>query len=298
MARKFSIITTCKGRLDHLKRSLPSMLAQNGAEVIVVDYSCPEATADYVEQNFPSARTVRVEGQEGFSNWRARNRGAAAATSDMLLFCDADTILAANAVEVISASVPEKAFGFFTRDSTAHFNRTGLRLGKNQLRGFQAVPTTAFRLLQGYDEILEGYAAGGDTDLEERLAMIGFKGHSLGDGIIEDVIEHDNLARFTFHSQPIKLSYAAGMLYRRAKFALLRIRRQGELPIKQRQGLYAAAIRAARALQRGQDSCVLKVNIEDTAIGMPRQLGFERGRCTVSINVDIRLQNKTDTPTH
>ncbi len=31
-----SIVTTCKGRLDSLRRSLPKMAAQSGAEVIVV----------------------------------------------------------------------------------------------------------------------------------------------------------------------------------------------------------------------------------------------------------------------
>ncbi len=42
---KFSIITTCKGRLEHLKQTLPAMLAQKDSEVIVVDYSCPHGTA-------------------------------------------------------------------------------------------------------------------------------------------------------------------------------------------------------------------------------------------------------------
>lgn len=296
MARRFSIITTCKGRLEHLERSLPSMLAQKDTEVIVVDYSCPDGTADHVERHFTDARVVRVDGEDGFSNWKARNRGAAVADSDLLVFCDADTILAPKAVQVISDSVPEDAFGFFPRHSTAHFNRTGLRLGMNQLRGFQAIPAAAFRLLEGYDEVLEGYAAGGDTDVEDRLTMLGFKAQNLGDGIVEDVIEHDNRARFTYHSQPIKLSYAAGMLYRRAKLALLKMRRTAELGLDERQRLYTVAMRAARSLQRGETISTFQVNFEQTTIGMPRQLGFERGQCTVSINVKIAMQNKIGVP--
>ena len=80
--------------------------------------------------------------------------------------------------------------------------------------------------LGGYDEVLSGYAAGGDTDLEDRLILAGLKATSLGDGIIDDVVEHDNVARFTFHREPIDISYAAGLLYRRAKMALLRGRKR------------------------------------------------------------------------
>ena len=295
MNRSFSIITVCKGRLDHLKQSLPRMLEQPDCEVIVVDYSCPEKTGDYVEKHFPAARVVRVEGEPGFSNWKARNRGAAAATGNMLLFCDADTILADNAVEVISKAMPPTSYGYFKRNSTAHFNKSGLRLGMNQLRGFQVVPAEAFRRLGGYDEVLVGYAAGGDTDLEERLAWFGAKPISLGDGIIDAVLEHGNEARFTFHSEPIKLSYAAGMLYRRAKLAVLKIRKRG-LPLADRQNMYAVALRATGRLARGGNVATMQLTIEDNPVGMPRQLGFERGKCTVSITVQIAMQDEIDAP--
>jgi len=121
------------------------MLAQDGAEVVVVDYCCPERAGDWVESAFPSVQVVRADGEEGFSNWRARNLGAEVATGEILLFCDADTVLAPQALDTIAKTVPENAYGYFTRDSTAHFNKSGLRLGRNQLRGFQVVPTEAFR---------------------------------------------------------------------------------------------------------------------------------------------------------
>ena len=296
MPRSFSIITTCKGRLDHLKQSLPTMLRQPGAEVIVVDYACPEKTAAYVEKHFPSAQVVRVEGEEGFSNWRARNRGAAVAKGDVLIFCDADTFLAEGALQVIADSVPEKSFGFFTRHSTAQFNRKGLRLGLNQLRGFQVVPAAAFRRLGGYDELLEGWGAGGDTDLEERLALFGLKGVKLGDGIIEDVLEHDNQARVTFHRNSIKFSYAAGLFYRRAKMALLRIRRGRGLTGDERSALYEVAQTAAQRIADGDKASSMFVKVEDTAVGMPRQLGFEQAQCTVSITVRIAGKGKVEVP--
>ena len=70
MTPKYSIVTTCMGRLDHLKESLPAMLAQPDSEVIVVDYSCPQGTGDYVAKHFPAARVVRVEGRENLKGLR------------------------------------------------------------------------------------------------------------------------------------------------------------------------------------------------------------------------------------
>ena len=296
MKRKFSIITTCKGRLEHLKQSLPAMVAQDGADVVVVDYSCPERAGDWVESAFPSVQVVRVEGEEGFSNWRARNLGAEVAKGDMLLFCDADTVLAPNATDAIAKSMPDDTYGFFKADSTAHFNKSGLRLGRNQLRGFQVVPAEAFRELGGYDDVPIGWGAGGDTDLEERLVLLGVKPNSLGDGIVEEVFEHDNAARTAFHKAPIRISYAAGLLYRRAKMALMRIRRTTNLPREERENLYNIARRAAARLARGANETKIRLNIENQVVGMPRQLGFGQGKCVVSINVELDMQNPMPIP--
>ena len=49
-APRASIITTCKGRLHHLRRTLPCMLAQGcdfAYEVVVVDFGCPQGTFDF-----------------------------------------------------------------------------------------------------------------------------------------------------------------------------------------------------------------------------------------------------------
>jgi len=291
----FSIITTCKGRLEHLKRTLPRMLVQD-AEVIVVDYSCPEGTADFVEREYPQSKVVRVVGEKGFSNWKARNRGAQAASGDVLVFCDADTILAENAVQQLAGSLPPKTFGFFTRLATEKFNRSGTRLAKNQMRGFHVIPAPAFKALGGYDEVVEGYAAGGDTDLEDRMIRRGLKGHQLGDGIVEDVIEHAAETRFTYHDDPIALSYAAGLLYRRAKLALLNILRKPNLPLKTRQNLYQTARIAAADIAKGKNSTSMNVAFEKRVIGMPRQLGFERGHHSASIVVRIVMDGKIDRP--
>jgi len=292
-ARKYSIITVSKGRLGHLKQTLPRMLAQGAAELIVVDYTCPERTGDYVEQHFPEARVVRVEGETYFSNWKARNAGAAAAAGDMLVFCDADTILAKDALARIDEHVPERSFGFFKRDATQGFNKKGLRLALNQLRGFHVIPTPTFRAAQGYDELFEGYAAGADTDLEDRLIFIGLTPARLDPTIVEEVIQHGNEERLEHHREPISLSYGTGLIYRTAKFALLKIRRVPEIPLETRRNLYQSARTAAKTLQK-EDSVALTVSANKHAIGMPLQLGFESATLQLSIRVDVAGKKRVD----
>ena len=56
--------------------------------------------------------------------------------------------------------------------------------------------------MKGYDEAMTGYAAGADTDIEDRLATSANVEHrGLPAGIIQDVIKHDDKERVRFHRQ-------------------------------------------------------------------------------------------------
>jgi len=88
--QKISLVTVSKGRLHHIKQTLPLMVAQGADEVIVVDYGCPDKTGDWVEANFPDTQVVRVDDDPGFCTGRARNLGAQQASGDWFAFVDAD----------------------------------------------------------------------------------------------------------------------------------------------------------------------------------------------------------------
>jgi glycosyltransferase involved in cell wall biosynthesis len=297
LSRTFSIITTCKGRLDHLKQSLPSMVAQPAAEVIVVDYSCPEGTGDFVEANYPGVRVVRVEGQEHFSNWAARNAGASAATGEMLVFVDADTILAEGAIASLDGQLPDGAYGSFDRETSWAFSKTREGLQANQLKGFHASPAKAFHRLGGYDDVLAGYAAGADTDLEDRMPLIRVAKQPLDPVILERVLDHDAPSRVRHHAYPVRISYCAGLLYRAAKTALLARRRAVQLPLKMRERLFSAALAAAQdaaARNFEGDRVSLLVNLYGYPVLMPRQLGYKRAKQTVSLRVEISLEDRLD----
>jgi glycosyltransferase involved in cell wall biosynthesis len=294
LARTFAIITTCMGRLEHLKQSLPTMVAQGANEVIVVDYSCPEGTGGFVQNEFPSVRVVSVPGEAHFSNWKARNAGAAAANSDLLVFVDADTLLAEGAIDWLSDNLPARAYGFFLTTASRAFNQSGPRLAANQLKGFQVIPAPAFRRAGGYDEVLEGYAAGADTDLEERLVMMGLVRHALDPSIIHSVIQHDAASRTQNHAHPVSKSYAAGLLYRSAKRTLLRMRGVVELPLPTRKLLYETARKAVTGLGADADRVGMNVNLTEDPILMPRQLGYERGTHSLSLRIELSLAGKLD----
>ena len=288
MERSFSIITVSKGRLDHLKQSLPSMLDQPAREVIVVDYSCPSGTADHVRDHFPSATVVAVEGEGAFSNWRGRNAGAAAATGDLLVFCDADVILAQGAISWISERLPLRAYAEL--DPKAE-SATGPErpMASNQLKGFQVVPSRAFRRVGGYDEVLEGYAAGGDTDLADRLRRAGLGYATFDPGkVVQSVIDHGDDERLTYFSDPVRISYGAGLLYRAAKFYLMRMLNRRNLPLKTRQELYRAARGAMDKLDSEQSAVALSVDVDVQPVRMPRQLGFKQGTRKVSLKVSLQ----------
>jgi hypothetical protein len=182
----------------------------------------------------------------------------------------------------------------FTRPATGKFNKTGLRIASNQLKGFHVIPSRPFRRLGGYDEVLRGWGAGGDTDLEDRLVLLGLTSFKLPPLIIQDVIQHDNQERLKHHDQPIRTSYAAGLFYREAKLATLKMKRLLNLPPNLKEQLYAAAQAAARQVAAGDEAATMTLNLEQRPIGMPRQLGFEKASCNVTVTVQLAGRGKID----
>ena len=154
----FSIITTCKGRLEHLKRSLPRMAAQAATEVIVVDYDSPDGAGAWVKENFAAVRVVRVQDAPLFNIARARNLGAAQARGRWLWFVDADVLLDENFAAQALPLLQDDAY---------------YRLASTQLDAYGTFICRRddFLAIEGYDEILQGWGSE-DTDVYMRLGML------------------------------------------------------------------------------------------------------------------------------
>lgn len=250
MSRRFSIVTTCKGRLDNLKRTLPHFLRQKGAEVIVVDYDCPEGTAEFVCREYPAAHVVKVTGRPKFNTSHARNLGAAKATGKFLVFLDADVIVADNFVKYLDEHLKGHSFGLFGPPLTS------------SMRGSCAVWREDFERIGGYDELLGGYH-GEDLELYMRLRLIGSRETELPSSLVLEVIDQTTEERERYRDPDIKLQFLTGQLYLSAKEMVMALEEAPVLDFGFRKKLLDDVNRDVRALYAGEKDFVLEVTLPD-----------------------------------
>ena len=210
------VVTTCRGRLHHLRETLPAWLAEPGVTATVVDYNCPDGTADWVRANHPEARVVRVHDAPSFSLAAARNRGAAAARgADWLCFWDADWECKPGWAKAVRGSL-----------------RAGRYLLANPIEwgqfGSVVVRAADFRAAGGYDELIRGWAPE-DGDFYSRLRHVGVHPGSFPGSFFRS-IPHDDAARVAhyeakdkrrnqriydaYHSRKVRHMLATGRLPR------------------------------------------------------------------------------------
>ena len=267
---RFTIVTTCKGRLDHLRQTLPQFVKQNNVQVVVVDYSCPERTGDWVRQNFPEVSLVEVKGEEYFRANHARNAGAARASASHLIFLDADTLVSDDFVPRVEQAL---AAGIFLR----------FRLPRrNDLNGACVVHAEAFHAVGGYDEVIEGYG-GEEQELYWRLRRQGMKMHHLpAEGLCQP-IAHDNQSRIAFHREKdMTRAFLQVRAYRLCKEAVLGVMFVPELSRPQRETLWHTVEKA------------IEIDPEDVRIEVPHpdiNSGF-LGDWQMSRIVQVRLKRK------
>lgn len=176
-----SFITTCKNRLDHLKQTLPRMVKQSNAEVIVVDYGCTQGTRKWVRENYPQVRVVAVDDDSGWNISRARNLGAAEAKADWLCFIDADIMLEND----LSAWL-------FGNAALNHFYIAGPVICNSQ-KGTSICSKDNFYTVEGYDEAFVGWMPE-DGEFYARLNAAGFTQATFPSDFIS-TIHHGDEAR-------------------------------------------------------------------------------------------------------
>ncbi len=171
-----TLVTTCKGRLAHLRQSLP-LMARTGLPIVVVDYDCPDGARRYVAETFPQVKVVAVDGQPTFNLSRARNLGAAAVGTTFIGFFDSDALLQEGfAGEVGPAALSEAAFCV---------------AGERDLHGQCIVPRAGFEKVGGYDEAMTGWG-GEDGDFYLRLQAAGYRRIALRPGLVLPVAHGDD----------------------------------------------------------------------------------------------------------
>ena len=250
MAPKFSIVTTCKGCLSDLKQTLPTFVAQTGAEVVVVDYDCPDGTGRYVAEHYPQVRVVAVADKPKFNLSQARNAGAAEATGDFLVFLDADIVIAEGLLDYLATNVKNRSYGTFGGGVA------------NSVRGSCVVDRALFNAVGGYDEIIEGYG-GEDLDLYSRLRFLRARHVNLPREYVANVIEQDQEAREKYRGPNIRKQFLRGMTYLLAKDGVMRVADKPKLDEDLRRQIYGAVDRQLDPVFTGEKDLELRLKIPD-----------------------------------
>lgn len=159
--RTTTAIITCKGRLHHLKQTIKKFENQGFFEIIVVDYDCPDGTYEYLQKHHPRVNAILVKNKPNFNLADARNIGAKAATSENLLFVDADIIMHENALSEMERLLGERNYvRIMAQKNSKRF--------QNQTEGTVLVKRKDFFHIGAYDVVFDSWG-GEDTDLYNRL---------------------------------------------------------------------------------------------------------------------------------
>jgi glycosyltransferase involved in cell wall biosynthesis len=203
-------------------------LKQAASEVIVVDYDCPDNTAEFLAGHFPTVRTVKVADAGEFNLCRARNLGARSACGELLAFVDADIMLADNFATVVAQQIQSSHFGQFK----------GKIHGSPSASGTCVIPRLAFTRISGYDDVIVDYG-GDDRDLYYRLELSGLKPNTLEPSLIDGILFHGNGERTRFKAvKDARLGRFITTCYRQVKNMILRLEGKLELDIEVRRNVY------------------------------------------------------------
>ena len=247
-----TFVTTCKGRLEHLRQSLPLMAGQPDAACVVVDYDCPDRCGEWVAASHPAVKVVRVENSPLFNPSHARNLGAAAADSPWIAFVDADILLAQQFTDTVLPTLAEKRY---YRPDPLSADTWGTCI----------VSAPEFSAIAGYDDEMRPWG-GEDDDLYWRLrTLLGCQPGSFDAALVQP-LPHSDAARMRYSDATERWdSQRANSLYLHIKYDLMRLTGQRVLPRELRSRIYAEVRRTVLADARNKATATrIEISIPTT----------------------------------
>jgi glycosyltransferase involved in cell wall biosynthesis len=219
-----TFVTTCRGRLAHLRETLPSLVAQPDAAVVVVDYGCPDGSGHWVETQFPQVAVVRSPESTRFELARARNLGAARVQSPWICFIDADMSVDAGFCERVR---PLLAAGRFYQAEPRTIDTWGASI----------CAATDFKRVGGYDEVIQGWGKE-DDDFYARLLLAGVRYGAFPGDMLHGVRHADGERVAHYSVKDRWVNESINYVYCRAKIDLMLLWHRA-LGLDARKRLYA-----------------------------------------------------------
>jgi len=231
-----AFVTTSRGRLHHIRETLPLMLAQGAAEVIVVDFSCPDHTGDWVEANFPQVKVVKVEGQDEFNAPLARNAGVAATSAEWIVLIDGDVRSKPEWMAWMQANLEP---GSFYRAAPIGAKRDPETYGTVICR------REDFDAVGGYDEVIRGWG-GEDGELYRALTRHGLKSRDFPTDMVSAIPHGDEERAGWAGLRNMDEKVVANNIYIAAKQRALQVHGVTRLPVELRRQLMEGTVATLR----------------------------------------------------
>lgn len=244
-----TFVVPCMGRLAHLARTLPRLLALAPAQVRVVDWNCPDGTAEWVAANHPSCAVLRVRDVAFFNLAAARNAGAAHVQTPWICFVDADVLLDPRFGDVLRTLDPR---AYFVADSAMP-----------PLRGTVLCPRAAFQAVDGYDEVMQGWGSE-DTDFYRRLELAGYARRVFDAALLEAIVHEDALRTLHYEEADPVRSVRLNAFYMHVKLDLMKLS-GSPLSAPARRALRARIEAQILAAEAGQGPALLDLPVAHQA---------------------------------
>lgn len=202
--------TTCKGRVQHLERTLPANLRDNpGAKFVVLSYNDGPELANHLASNYAKES---ASGQltvysyfepVPFRMAHAKNmahRCAILEGADVIVNLDADNFTGPNFAEWIRQRLADAGPEAFIWPRMVKEGYGRLPKG---ISGRIGVTRTAFLLSGGYDEKYETHSPD-DKDFDARLRRLGFERQEIPPRFLNAILHNDKM-RFREYPEARKL---------------------------------------------------------------------------------------------
>jgi Sulfotransferase domain/N-terminal domain of galactosyltransferase len=199
---KIAFCTTCKGRTQHLKMTLPKNLADNAdypnCRFIVLDYASPDDLRDYlasiramitvpdmlVVYSFPEAGSFRMAHAKNMAHRCGLLEGA-----DILVNLDADNYTGHGFAEYIAQLYQKHGTDIYLWSRMVKEGQD--RLGRG-ISGRIVVTCQAFLKTGGYDEKFHTWSPD-DKDFNARLSRLGYSGYEIDPKFLNVVLHNDKM---------------------------------------------------------------------------------------------------------